>query len=135
MDVANTLKVLGVSKVYVIYRRSLKEMPADNDDLEMARANYVSIRPQSVVTEIVGQNGGLVGLRGIETDWKDPELRTADNLVKVPGTEFSLKVDIFVWAIGNRPEEAVGVLRELRVDDGDLLNPANWPEATTTDER
>jgi len=110
MDVATTSKALGANKVYVIYRRSEREMPASRDDLEMARENYVIIRPQSIVTELTGEKGKLTGLKGIETDWDKPGIFTADNLKSVPGTEFSLKVEAFVWAIGTEPEYEI---REL----------------------
>ena len=38
-------------------------------------------------------------------------------------------------AAGRLPEQAVAKLRQIRVTDDDLLNPATWPEETTTDER
>lgn len=103
MDVANTCKGLGANKVYIIYRRTMREMPASKHDLQMALDNYVIIRPLSTVTEFVGQEGKLCGLKGIEYDWKVPGVFTPSNLVTVPGTEFNLKVDLFVFAIGSKP--------------------------------
>lgn len=107
MDVSTTSKALNANKVYIIYRRSVREMPASRDDLEMALENYVIIRPQSVVTELTGENGKVTGLKGIETDWDKPGIFTADNLKEVPGTEFNLKIGVFVWAIGTDPEEEI----------------------------
>ena len=106
MDTACTCLALGANKVYILYRRSLSEMPADEDDLEMALRNNVVLRTQSIVTELLGRDGKLTGIRGIETDWKVPGDRSAKNLVTVPGTEFKLKADLFIWAIGTRAEEA-----------------------------
>jgi glutamate synthase (NADPH/NADH) small chain len=104
MDVATTSKALGANKVYIIYRRSLKEMPASKDDREMALDNYVMIRPMSIVTELTGKNGHVTGLKGIETDWDKPGVFTASNLKPVKGTEFSLKIDAFIIAIGTKAE-------------------------------
>ncbi len=105
MDAANTCAVMGANRVYVIYRRGLEQMPADTNDVEMARANYVVIRPFSVIKEIIDENGVLTGLKGIETDWKEPGKTTSDNLMEVPGTEFNLNVDMLIMAIGSGPEQ------------------------------
>lgn len=104
MDVASTCAAMKAHRVHVIYRRGFREMPADDEDVVLARANYVIIRPFSVVTELIGDNGKLVGLRGIGTDWIEPGRFTSDNLRTVPGTEFSLNADLFVMAIGTGPE-------------------------------
>ena len=106
MDAATTCAVLGANKVYVIYRRSLREMPADEEDLDMALANNITLRTQSVVTELVGKDGRLTGLIGSETDWRSPGDHSAANLVTVPGTEYRLKVDLFIQAIGMKAEKA-----------------------------
>ena len=65
MDVANTCKALGANKVYVIYRRSVEQMPASKDDIEMARENFVIIRPQSIVKGLIGTKGAVTGLKGV----------------------------------------------------------------------
>ena len=113
MDVATTCTTLGANKVYVIYRRSLREMPADQADLDLALAHNITLRTQSVVTELLGEDGILTSLKGNETDWKSPGDHSASNLLTVPGTEYRLKVDFFVWAIGMRPEKANTGLSEL----------------------
>lgn len=116
MDAATTARALGANKVYVIYRRSLREMPAAKHDLDMALANNVSIRTMSVVTELLGENGCLTGLKGCETDWKKAGDTSAANLVNVTGTEFKLKVDLFISALGYQPEKETGeVVRQIKL--------------------
>jgi len=104
MDAATTAKAMGANKVYVVYRRSLREMPAARHDVDMALANNVSFRIMSMVTALVGEKGKLTGLEGIETDWKKPGDTSAAGLVTVPGTEFRLKIDVFVSALGYQAE-------------------------------
>lgn len=105
MDVANTCKSLGANKVYIIYRRTIREMPASKHDLDMARDNFVIIKPQSTVTEFIGREGKLAILKGIEYDWDIPGDFSPSNLRPVLDTEFSLAVDAFVFAIGTTPED------------------------------
>ena len=104
MDVANTCKVLGAEKVYCICLESFAEIPAAKADLEMARDNFIIIKPQSQVTEILGNNNNVVGVKGTETDWIKPNLFIPSNAKKVPGTEFNLKVNAVVMAIGSGPD-------------------------------
>lgn len=104
MDVATTARALGANKVYVIYRRNIEQMPAAKHDFEMAIANNVIFKPMSVVTELVGEKGKLTSLCGCETDWKKPNDTTSKNLIQVEGTEFKLKVDLFVTALGYEAE-------------------------------
>jgi dihydropyrimidine dehydrogenase (NAD+) subunit PreT len=104
MDVANSSKVLGANKVYCLCLESLKEIPAAKADLEMARDNFVIIKPQSQVTKISGNNGCVNGISGTETEWIQPNLLIPSNAKAVPGTEFNLKVDVVVMAIGSGPD-------------------------------
>jgi NADPH-dependent glutamate synthase beta subunit-like oxidoreductase len=100
MDVANTCKGLGAGRVYCICLESLAEIPADRADLETALAKGVVIKPHAQVTELVGKGGKVVGVRGTETEWIKPGSLLPSNARAVPGTEFSLRVELVVFAIG-----------------------------------
>ena len=103
MDVANTCKVLKAKKVYCIALESMQEIPADKDDLQMAIDNYIIIKPQCRIKEILGQGGTVSGVKGNETEWKVPGLLVPSNAKDVPGTEFSLKFGAVIIAIGSGP--------------------------------
>ncbi len=105
MDAATTAVALGANRVYLIYRRSFREMPASGHDVQMALANNVCFRTMSVVTRLTGDGKGCInGLDGLETDWKKPGDTSAANLVNQPGTDFHLKIDFFISALGYQPE-------------------------------
>ena len=106
MDVANTCKGLGAQRVYSICLESLEQIPASANDLQMARDNFVIIKPQCQVTEIVGQRGRVTGVRGTETQWIEPGSLAPANARAVKDTAFSLKVGAVVVAIGSGPEAA-----------------------------
>jgi NADPH-dependent glutamate synthase beta subunit-like oxidoreductase len=131
MDVATTCKGLGANKVYILYRRSMREMPASKGDLQLALDNFVIIKPQTIVTEIVGEKGKITGLKGIETDWAKPGIFTAENLKPVPGTEFSLRVDAFVIAIGTGPDPDNRVYSKIKFKDNGLINTEDDGVSTT----
>jgi NADPH-dependent glutamate synthase beta subunit-like oxidoreductase len=110
MDIATTAKALGAKKVYSICLESLAEIPADQDDLQLARDNFVILKPQCQLTEIVGRRGRVTGVKGTETEWVRPKLFVPSNARAVPGTEFSLRVGAVIMAVGTGPEPS---LREL----------------------
>lgn len=116
MDAATTAAAMGARKVYIIYRRSFNEMPAARQDVEMALANNINFRVMSVVTELTGDSGNvLTGLKGKETDWKIPGNTSSANLVVVPDTEFNLKVDLFIAALGFEAErETSGICADIQ---------------------
>ncbi|MEW5692118.1 MAG: FAD-dependent oxidoreductase [Candidatus Hydrogenedentota bacterium] len=104
MDVACTCKSLGAKRVYCIALESMKELPADKDDLQMAIDNYVIIKPQAQVKEIIGRGGEVCGVRGTETEWIKKGLLIPSNVREVPDTSFSLKVKAVIIAIGSAPD-------------------------------
>lgn len=110
MDVAATCAALGAKKVYCLALESMRELPADQHDLRMAIDNGVIIRPQCQVTAITGTAGKVSGLTGTETEWRTPGLLVPANAKTVPGTEFGLKVEAVITAIGSGPDPK---LREL----------------------
>ena len=106
MDVANTSRAMGSKKVYSICLEDLEQLPASADDLQMARDNFVIIKPQCQVTEILGRQGRVAGVRGTETDWIEPGSLLPSNAKTVKGTEFALKVSAVVMAIGSGADPA-----------------------------
>ena len=106
MDVANTCKGLGSARVYSICLEDPEQIPASADDLQMAQDNFVIIKPQCQVTEILGQRGRVTGVKGTETEWVEPGSLSPSNARAVEGTEFSLKVSAVVVAIGSGPDPA-----------------------------
>ena len=107
MDVANTCKGLGAGRVYCLCLEDLEQIPSSSDDLQMALDNHVIIKPQSQVTEILGQRGRVGGVKGSETEWIEPGSLLPSNARAVEGTDFSLRVSVVVVAIGAGPDPAV----------------------------
>ena len=118
MDVANTSKGLGANKVYCICLEDMEQIPSSADDLQMALDNFVIIKPQSQVTEIVGRQGRVAGVKGTETEWIEPGSLAPSNARAIDGTEFGLKVNSVVVAIGSGPEpenrDLAGKIRYLK---------------------
>ncbi len=63
MDVCRTAVRLGADEVYVIYRRSQDEMPADKGEVAEAMAEGVKFRFLNAPAEILGENGRVKALK------------------------------------------------------------------------
>ena len=63
MDVCRTAVRLGADGVYVIYRRSQDEMPADKEEVAEAMAEGVKFRFLNAPAEILGENGRVKALK------------------------------------------------------------------------
>lgn len=63
MDVCRTAVRLGADEVYVIYRRSQDEMPADKEEVAEAMAEGVKFCFLNAPAEILGENGSVKALK------------------------------------------------------------------------
>lgn len=101
IDSARTARRLGVTNVYVLYRRTKDEMPATQEEVWEAEEEGVKVMylvaPQAIVTR-AGQVAGIRMLNYVLSSRKDTSGRRRP--MEVPGTEFTLDVDTVISAIG-----------------------------------
>lgn len=88
-------------KVYVVYRRSLLEMPADPLEVKEAMDEGIEFMYLTGPLEVVGENGKVVGLKCQKMFLSDPDESGRRAPVPVKGSEFVLDVDCIIEAIGN----------------------------------
>jgi NADPH-dependent glutamate synthase beta subunit-like oxidoreductase len=135
MDVARSLKRLGVLDVRIVYRRSRPEMPALPEEVAEAEEEGVPIEYLTAPVRILGdQQTGAVGLECIRM-----QLGTADESgrrrpVPVAGSEFEVPVDLVVPAIGQVSdigclgrEIDIGVTRDHRIKVNDATLATDHP--------
>jgi glutamate synthase (NADPH/NADH) small chain len=106
IDVVTAARRLNAETVYVIYRRSQEEMPAFRYEYELATKDGVVFLWQTQPVRILGRNGAVTGLECVRTELGAPE--SSNGRIRrvpkpVPGTEFTLDVDMVVRAVGQKP--------------------------------
>ena len=117
MDAARTALRLGAEKVYIIYRRSMEELPARREEVEHAEEEGIDFRLLCNPTEILGyqnpedardpRNGFVTGIRCIRMELGEPDASGRRRPVEVPGSEFELEVDTVIMAIGTSPNPLI----------------------------
>ncbi len=104
MDAARSALRLGAENVYIVYRRTRKEMPARDEEIAHALEEGVVFKELTNPVEVVGDNDGWVkGLRCQVIELGEPDDSGRRRPVPVRGSEHVLEVDQFVVAIGQNP--------------------------------
>jgi glutamate synthase (NADPH/NADH) small chain len=115
IDAAVSAKACGAAKVYLVSIEQPDELPADQEEINLARAMHVIFKTGSMITGVIAEGGTLTGLTGTETAWIEPGLFTPGNATPVKGTDFSMRVDLVVQAIGTSPADDIpGLAAGLR---------------------
>ena len=128
MDAARTALRLGAEKVYIVYRRSMEELPARREEVEHAQEEGIEFLLLNNPVEILGyqnpddrrdpKNGFVTGMKCIKMELGEPDARGRRRPVPVPGSEFILDVDTVVMAIGTSPNPLIKSTTEgLSVND------------------
>jgi len=100
MDVAVTARQLGARDVYLIYRRSFKEMPAWGAERQRAIDEGVHFLILTQPLEYVGAAGKLTGIKLCPTRLGDPDAGGRRRPESVTSSAYDLDMDLVVEAIG-----------------------------------
>jgi len=100
MDVAVTAKQLGAQDVYLIYRRSFKEMPAWGAERQRAIDEGVHFLILTQPLEYNGADGKLTGIKLCPTQLGDPDQSGRRRPQALTASAYSINMDIVVEAIG-----------------------------------
>ncbi len=100
MDVAVTARQLGAQDVYLVYRRSFKEMPAWGAERQRAIDEGVHFLILTQPLEYNGANGKLTGLKLCPTRLGEPDQSGRRRPESVTSSAYDLEMDVVVEAIG-----------------------------------
>ena len=102
MDASRMALRLGAEKVYLIYRRSLEEMPARREEIHHAQEEGVEFCMLQNAKRILGDDKGFVnGIECLKYELGAPDTSGRRSPVAITGSEFTLDVDTVVVAVGN----------------------------------
>ncbi|MDP8240599.1 MAG: NADPH-dependent glutamate synthase [Candidatus Hatepunaea meridiana] len=102
MDSARTALRLGAESVTVVYRRSRKEMPARDEELDHAEEEGVIFKLLTNPTQINGDDDNWVkSMTVLNMKLGEPDSSGRRRPVPIEGSEWDLEVDTVIVAIGN----------------------------------
>lgn len=106
MDCARTINKMGAKKVTVIYRRAEEQMPAERKEIEDAKNEGVNFLFQTNIIGIFGKDK-VEEIECVKTELMQKEGETRLSPIDIVGSNFNLKMDYVVMAIGSTVEENV----------------------------
>lgn len=108
MDAARCAKRMGAEKVYVIYRRSMEELPARREEVHHAIAEGIEFCLLSNPEKILGDEAGHVrAVECAQMELGEPDASGRRRPVRKPDSEFTLEVDAVIMAIGTVPNPLI----------------------------
>ncbi len=103
IDVVTAARRLGAETVYLIYRRSEREMSAFRYEYDLAKKDGVNFLWQTQPVRIHGSGGEVTGLECMRTRLGAPDARGKRFPEVIPNSEFSIEVDMDIRAVGQKP--------------------------------
>ena len=117
MDAARTALRLGAEKVYIVYRRSMEELPARREELANASEEGIEFSLLCAPTEIIGhsnpedprdpKNGFVKAMRLIKMELGEPDAKGRRRPVEIEGSEYEIEVDTVIMSIGTSPNPLI----------------------------
>ncbi len=108
MDAARCAKRLGAENVYIVYRRSMEEMPARKEEVEHAEEEGIIFKTLNNPTQILGdENDFVTGMECVKMELGEPDESGRRRPVVVKGSEHMLDVDTVIMSIGTSPNPLI----------------------------
>ena len=91
---------VGKKDVHLVYRRTRKEMPADDVEIKDAEEEGVVFHFLANPTKILAKDGKVIGVECIKMELGEPDESGRRRPIPIEGSEFFMDTDIVVPAIG-----------------------------------
>ncbi|MGE4317822.1 MAG: NADPH-dependent glutamate synthase [Deferribacterales bacterium] len=102
MDAARMALRVGAEEVYVVYRRTEKEMPARREEVEHAKEEGIKFMFLTSPKRVIGDSDGKVkSLECVKYELGEPDDSGRRRPVEIKGSEFTLEMDSVIMALGN----------------------------------
>jgi glutamate synthase (NADPH/NADH) small chain len=113
MDAARTALRLGAKDVYIVYRRSMKELPARVEEVHHAQEEGIQFKILTNPIKINGdENGNVQSMTCLKYELGEPDASGRRRPIPIEGSEFELPVQTVVVAIGQGPNPLVTTTTE-----------------------
>ncbi len=120
VDAARTaLRLPGVEKVTILYRRTRAEMPAYEEEIDAAIEEGIDIQLLTAPTRVITENNTVTAVECIRMQLGDFDDSGRRRPVPIKGSEFIVKLDTLIPAISEEPDSAC-------LGNGPALNISGW---------
>lgn len=108
MDAARSAKRMGAENVYVIYRRSMDELPARREEVHHAIDEGIEFMLLNNPTQILSdENGHVRAIECVQMELGEPDASGRRRPIEKKGSEFAIDVDAVIISIGTIPNPLI----------------------------
>jgi NADPH-dependent glutamate synthase beta subunit-like oxidoreductase len=105
IDCVRTLVRLGAEEVSIVYRRTRKEMPANEVEIDAAEHEGVKYHFLAAPVRVIGdEQGRVIQLEYLEMKLGEPDASGRRRPVPIEGSETLMEIDMLITAIGQGPD-------------------------------
>ena len=104
MDAVRSARRLGSEKAFIIYRRGLEEMPSRPEEIKECRQEKIPIQILTQPVRFIGKNGRVQVIECVKMRLTDPDESGRRKPEPIPGSEFRIKVDAVITALGQESD-------------------------------
>ena len=105
-DAVRTVRRLGAREAFIIYRRSLEEMPAHEEEIRECEEEGILIHILTNPKRIIGENGKVKAIECVKMTLGERDDSGRPRPIPVEGSEFILEVDGVIPALGQESDWA-----------------------------
>lgn len=116
VDCARTSLRLNADKVVLLYRRTRKEMPANEIEIDAAEHEGVEMHFLAAPVEVITKNNRVTALKCIQMELGAPDASGRRRPVPIAGSEFIVECEYVFAAIGQNP-----MSDSFKMDDPEFL--------------
>jgi heterodisulfide reductase subunit A-like polyferredoxin len=121
IDTARSAVRLGAKDVFILYRRSKKEMPASKEEIEAARKEGVGIQYLVAPVEILSENNKVTGIKCVRMELGEPDETGRRRPISIGGSEFTVDAQMVIIAVGQVPNLRFFPRDEFKINRGGTL--------------
>ena len=108
MDAVRTSKRLGAERSMIIYRRSIEEMPARNEEIKHAQEEGIEfLNLNNPLEYYAGSKGRVNKMKIQKMELGEPDDSGRRRPVPIEGSEYEVEVDTVVVAVGVSPNPLI----------------------------
>jgi formate dehydrogenase beta subunit len=107
MDCVRSAQRLGARSVHLIYRRTLEDMPAEHEEIMAAEHEGIIFHCLTNPTGLTVENNTVSGLELVKMRQTDSDAKGRRNVTAITDSEFTMKCDLVIAAIGQQVERNV----------------------------
>ncbi len=108
MDSVRTAKRLGAKNARIIYRRSIEEMPARNEEIKHAQEEGIEFLNLNNPLEYYGdENGRVKAMKVQKMELGEPDDSGRRRPIPIKGSEYEIEADTVVVSVGVSPNPLI----------------------------